>query len=90
MIFNEEITKLEKEDMVAYNEETGIVMFFRNNQPLLFSNGSAEVFLYLRDLKFLILIKILAETNGINCPPVSEIQTYPIIIEKREYLHYIF
>lgn len=90
MIFNNEKTRLQKGDMVAYDEKTGIVMFFRNKRPLLFSNSSAEVFLYLQDLKFLVLIKILAETNGLDCPSIQEIQPFPIIIGERNYLHYIF
>ena len=91
MIFNNEKTRLQKGDMIAYNEDTGMIMFFRNNQPLLFSNGSAEVFLYMRDLKFLVLIKILAETNGLDCPSsMQEIEPHPLIIGKRKWLSYIF
>lgn len=91
MIFNNEKTRLREGDVVAYSEKTGIIMFLRKNQPLLFSDGSAHAFVYLQDLKFLFLIKILAETNELECPSsIQEIQPFSIIIEGREYLHYIF
>jgi len=90
MIFNGKKTRLQEGDIIAYDEETGILMFLRNKQPLLFSDNSTQVFLYLKDLKFLVLIKILAETNELECPPISEIPTLPIVIEGRKYLHYIF
>jgi len=91
MIFNDETTRLQKGDMIAYNEKTGMIKFLRDGQRLLFPNGSNEVLFYLQDLKFLVLIKILAETNGLDCPSsLQEIETCPLTIEGHQWLCYIF
>lgn len=90
MLFNDEKTRLQKGDTIAYNKETAILMFLRNKQPLSFSNSSIQALFFMPNLNFLVFIKILAETNGLDSPPISEIQPFPIIIGKREYLHYIF
>ena len=91
MLFNDEITRLEEGDTVAYNQETGMIKFLRKNQALPFSNGSTEVLIHLPKLNFLVFIKILAETNGLDCPSsLQEIDTYPLVIGKRQWLSYIF
>jgi len=90
MILNDEKTRLQKGDMLAYNEKTGIVMFFRNKQALLFSNISVKFLFFMPNLNFLVFIKLLADTNGIDSPPACEIQTYPVEIRGLKYLSYIF
>lgn len=92
MIFNNKRTQLKEGDLIALDSETRTVCFLRNNQRLLFSDGSVDMLFPWGDLAFGELIILLSNTNDFKSPPteIGSIEFSLVKIDGRKWTSYRF